>query len=322
MNRISVNQSTSEGFQVVHCSTGTLALVVMPELGAKLCSLRDVRSGREWLWRHPRIPYQRVPHGSSYIREADTGGWDECFPSVSECNYPSPPFQGALIQDHGELWSQKPSFNVIEGDDSVTLYARWHGIALRYVFERTITISADSSKLHFEYNVRNTSDAPLQWIWSAHPLIGIEPGMQLLVPPSARFHVGGTLPSNLLTQDSGLHFPMHVGKTDLTTLPDASANIAIKLWSDPLDEGWATLRATDGEFQLRWDPILSPQLGLWLNLGAWGADGGAPYYNLGLEPCIGAQDSLADAVTRYHLFETLPAHASHKWWLEVELALI
>jgi hypothetical protein len=63
-------------------------------------------------------------------------------------------------------------------------------------------------------------------------------------------------------------------------------------------------------------------LGIWLNLGAWAGDGGAPYYNLGLEPCIGAQDSLADAVTQYRLFETLHPGAERKWWLEVELVAL
>ena len=106
---------------------------------------------------------------------------------------------------------------------------------------------------------------------------------------------------------------------DLTTLPDSSAAIALKLWSDPLADGWATLAASNGELRMRWDPALLPQLGFWLNFGAWAGDGGAPYYNLGLEPCIGAQDSLADAVVRYNLFESLAPRAARTWWLEVEL---
>ena len=96
--------------------------------------------------------------------------------------------------------------------------------------------------------------------------------------------------------------------------------MALKLWSDPLAEGWATLRARDGEFRMRWDTEPLPQVGFWLNLGAWAGDGGAPYYNLGLEPCIGAQDSLAAAVHQYKLFETLPPRGSRTWWLEVELS--
>src|SRR5262245_34070136 len=95
-----------EGFDGIHVHTGLIELTLIPELGGKVSSLRDTRNGREWLWRHPRYEYKRVPHGSSYITEADTGGWDECFPSVAQCQYPSAPWQGVPIQDHGELWSQ------------------------------------------------------------------------------------------------------------------------------------------------------------------------------------------------------------------------
>jgi hypothetical protein len=70
---------------------------------------------------------------------------------------------------------------------------------------------------------------------------------------------------------------------------------------------------------MTWDVTLLPQLALWINLGYWAAVGGEPYYNLGLEPCIGAQDSLAEAVTRSQQYALLPAGATRSWWLEVEL---
>ena len=113
--------------------------------------------------------------------------------------------------------------------------------------------------------------------------------------------------------------PASVRGIDLSSLPDAGAGIAAKLWSDPLEEGWAALRARDGELRMRWDVALLPQVGFWINLSAWAGDGGAPYYNLGLEPCIGAQDSLAEAVQR-NLCATLLPHGSRAWWLELTLA--
>jgi len=86
-----------------------------------------------------------------------------------------------------------------------------------------------------------------------------------------------------------------------------------------MEAGWATLKARDGELRMKWDVSRLPQLAAWMNFGAWAADGGTPYYNLGLEPCIGAQDSLNDAVNRYQLFGALPPHDSKNWWLEIEL---
>jgi hypothetical protein len=323
MKHCSVARITIDGFDAVEVNTGLAALTLIPELGGKINSLRDLRSGREWLWRHPRMAYRRVSHGSSYVAEADTGGWDECFPTVAPCDYLTPPWAGSALPDHGELWSQWAVLGVVENAESIRLRTRWRGIALPYTFERTITLTAGAARLRFEYAVTSDADAPVQFIWSAHPLLAIEPGMQLRMPSSARFNRWVAIPPDLLAQERGLSYPLTVraGRhtIELTSLPDAAAGIALKLWSDPLDEGWCALRAWDGVFHMRWDVAQLPQVAFWMNLGAWAGDGGAPYFNLGLEPCIGAQDSLSEAVARWNLFATLPPRGSQQWWLEVEL---
>jgi len=321
VNSFSINRSIIEGFESVQINTGVMELSIIPELGGKINSLHDNRSGREWLWRHPRLEYKRVPHGSTYVAVADTGGWDECFPSVSQCDYPSAPWQGALIQDHGELWSQIAEFELLEQTDHVVLQTRWQGIALPYSFMRKITLTTNSSRIHVDYQVENKSDKPINYVWSIHPLLAIEPGMELLLPSSAHFNVGGAFPQDLISAENKLRFPFAASGLNFPALPETTAGVAIKIWSDPLpvDEGWASLRANKGEFKMRWDVTLLPQVAVWMNLGAFGMDGGSPYYNLGLEPCIGAQDSLADAVNKYDLFSTLPPHSSKTWWLEIEL---
>lgn len=322
MSPFSISRTTTEGFESIRVHTGAVELTLIPELGGKISSLRDSRTNREWLWRHPRFPYRRVPHGSSYVAEADTGGWDECFPSVSACSYPSEPWQGVAIQDHGELWSQAAHFEMNEEVDKVILFNSWQGIALPYTFSRNITITENSGCLRIDYEAENKSDQPINYVWCIHPLLNIEPGMELYLPTSARFNVAGTIPANLLASMENLRYPFEVPGLKFPSLPETSAARAIKIWSHPLPSGetWATLRAPDGEFRMKWEATHLPQIAVWMNFGAWAADGGAPYYNLGLEPCIGAQDSLADAVTQYHLYATLPPHASKNWWLEMELA--
>jgi len=318
---LSITRSTTEGFKSLSIQTGVMELSIIPELGGKINSLRDIRTGREWLWRHPRFEYKRVPHGSSYIHEADTGGWDECFPSVAECEYPSAPWQGAAIQDHGELWSQAAEFEINEQADKVTLFTRWQGIVLPYTFIRTITLTENSARIRVNYTVENTADQPINYVWCIHPLLAIEPGMELRLPPSARFNVGGSIPQNLVSPEKKLQYPFAASGLNFPLLPETSAGLAIKIWSDPLPagEGRASLRARDGELQMRWDVAFLPQVAAWMNFGAWAADGGTPYFNLGLEPCIGAQDSLNDAVNLYKLFATIQPRGTKNWWLEIEL---
>ncbi len=312
-----------EGFAALAVDTGPLALTVIPALGGKIASLRDTRSGREWLWRHPRLPYRRWPHGSSYM-VADTGGWDECFRSVSACAYTSPPWEGAAIQDHGELWSQPTDGLATDRLDGLTLTTRWRGVALPYVLTRTLTLTTGAATVHVDYRVENPSAAPIDFIWCVHPLIAIEPGMRIETPPGARFHCNGTTPPGALTAMNDLPFPLSLERPggeaiDLSALPGPEAAVALKLWSAPLKEGWARVHAPDGALALRWDPASLPQLALWINLGAWAGDGGAPYYNLGLEPCIGAQDSLEDAVRLFRCFATLPPGGQRAWAYDLEL---
>jgi galactose mutarotase-like enzyme len=298
-----------------------MELTLVPDLGGKISSLRDARTGREWLWRHPRYPYKKVPHGSSYIEHADTGGWDECFPSVAACLYPSEPWEGAAIQDHGELWSQDAEVEITEERGKLLLLTRWQGVALPYTFTRLLTFTADSSLIRADYEVTNKADQPIHYVWSIHPLLAIEADMELRLPAWAQFNVAGSIPSGLVSSQKALAYPFAAPGLNLPTLPDPSAARAIKLWSDPLpsDSGWAALIAADGQLQMRWDASLLPQVAVWMNFGAWSADGGGPYFNLGLEPCIGAQDSLADAVNQYNLFAVLPPYGSKSWWLEIEL---
>lgn len=323
MSQLTVVRGELAGFETIEAATGALALTLVPALGAKISSLRDLRSGREWLWRHPRMAYARVPHGSSYVQLADTGGWDECFPSVAACAYPSAPWAGAAVQDHGELWSQPADCALEQRGDTLALHARWQGLALPYCFERTITLTAGSASAQLAYAVTNLSDAPLQFVWCAHALLAIEPGMRLLLPEPARFHRLAFAPQPL--NDREIAFPFvaagRSGPADLRALPGPESGLAIKLWSEPLPagSGWAAMRAHDGELRMRWRVDELPQLAVWMNLGGWAGDGGAPYYNLGLEPCIGAQDSLAEAVDDYRLFATVPPRARRTWRLEVEL---
>ena len=226
----------------------------------------------------------------------------------------------ATLRDTAQITTD---FEIIEQTDKIKLINRWQGVVLPYTFIRTLTLASDSSVIRVDYEVMSRVDQPIHFVWSIHPLLAIEPGMRLHLPQSARFNVAGSFPQDLVSQQKDLQYPFAASGLNFPALPDPSTGRAIKIWSDPLpaDSGWAMLLANNGQLKMRWDVALLPQVGAWMNFGAWAADGGTPYYNLGLEPCIGAQDSLADAVTQYNLFATLPPYGSKAWWLEIELTI-
>jgi galactose mutarotase-like enzyme len=316
-------ERTRHSFHTIEASNGLIALGVLPELGAKIVSLRDLRSGREWLWTSDRVPLARHPYGVSYIENADTGGWDECFPTVAACDYPLEPHRGAPLPDHGDMWAQAWSNKVVRSADRIEIVTSCSAIVVPCVLSRTLILRPDTAQLELRYQVHNTGSYEVAFIWSAHPLLRIEPGMALEFPTSARFNVYSATARTHLSKRHGLHWPMSVRSEGrdivIDPLPGPDAGVAFKIWSEPLAEGWARLIANDGSLQLRFDVAEIPQIALWLNAGGWTGIGGEPYYNIALEPCIGAQDSLAEAVTHYHQYAIVRPRETRRWALTVDL---
>ena len=94
---------------------GTTKVVIIPALGGKIASME--MAGREWLWTSDVIAHQAPIDGASYVETADSGGYDECFPTVASCTLPAisgryaalslpNAYSGLALPDHGALWSQ------------------------------------------------------------------------------------------------------------------------------------------------------------------------------------------------------------------------
>jgi galactose mutarotase-like enzyme len=318
-----VSERTRHSLHTIEANNGLIALAVLPELGAKILSLRDLRTAREWLWTSDRLPLVRHPYGVSYIENADTGGWDECFPTVAACEYPLDMPPGLALPDHGDLWSQAWTSHVQQREQRIDIVTVCSAIALPCDFSRSVSLRAGVASLDMHYAVRNTGAYDIAFIWSAHPLLRIEAGMMIEFPASARFNAYSATAATELPQRHGLHWPVPVRRAGrdirIDPLPGPDAAVAFKIWSEPLMEGWTRLVANDGALRMRFDVGEIPQVALWLNAGGWSGIGGEPYYNIGLEPCIGAQDSLADAVKHYRQYAVLRAGETRRWTLTVEL---
>lgn len=320
MATVRLTETTVAGFHALTIENDSIACTLVPALGAKLASLRDRRTGHEWLWRNPCLPFRRVGRASSYVAAADSGGWDECFPSVSPCRYPLAPWRGAVVPDHGELWAQEARIETTRDEaGGASIRAALAGVSFPYTFARTISLVPDSDTLRLGYEVRNESAHRLACIWSAHLLIPLEAGMRLDLPAGTIVHVNagtrGDAPA-----PSTYPWPPQTGACPFPALPAPDVGVACKLWSEPLREGWAELVGGAGRLRFSFDPVLLPQIALWINAGAWAGAGGAPYNNLGLEPCFGAQDSLAEAVTHDRPYGILPPGEARTWWLDTTLS--
>ena len=314
------------GFDALVADNGLIRVTVVPALGGKIASLVHLRTGREWLWRNPVLEPQMARAGASYAAEHDLGGFDECFPSVAATRYPGDPWDGAEVPDHGEIWSRHWTADTRCDGSVIDIRLSTAGGRFPYRFERTLELRRDASFLTLAYTVTNQSPHPFPFIWSSHPVFHVTPGMKLVVPlrqmrvygsPQDRFGpLGREVAWPLVTDTEGRHW-------DLATVPERTAGIAVKLWGQAPASGVVALEdiGAGAALRMRFDPAEVTHLGLWLNFGGWsGVPGADPYFNLALEPCIGAQDDLALAVRRFRDHGTLPPLGHRSWRLDVELA--
>ncbi len=317
---MSFRQTKVSGFPAVALRSAEIEVVAVPAIGMKLTNLRRL-TGREWLWRSDQIPLALPQPGASYVETADSGGWDECFPTVGPCPVPDSSAPGRSLPDHGELWSAPWNSSVYEHAEGTTLAGSARGQVFPYEFHRQVTLDPDQPVARFRYRLRHTGTEPFPWIWSSHPLLNVQPGSVLTIAGLSQVKVAAVHGRNDLDVDDVVSWPGAIGgEADQFTFP-AEGGWAVKLFGDLGPEG--SMLLTDprqGEqLEFRVQPEEVPQVGLWINCRGWAPPGRQPYYNLALEPCIGAPDRLDIAVREWRTAQTLKPGEEREWSLEVRL---
>jgi galactose mutarotase-like enzyme len=309
-------QTTVSGFPAIALRSDELELVAIPALGAKISNLRRHR-GREWLWRSDQIPLAIHNRAGSYVLTADSGGWDECFPTVGACELPGP--RPASLPDHGELWFSPWECSVYDTARGSTFAGVVRGERLPYELTREVTLDAGDPVARFRYRLVHLGGEPFPWIWSAHPLFNIQPGTTLELPSTSQVKVDAVHGRKEQRNDV-IPWPIDHGEKAFT-LPSPDARWALKLFGDIGPSGRAIL--TDPRAGERLEIVVPadqvPQIGIWINCGGWAPPGKTPYYNLALEPCIGAPDRLDQAVNEWQLGQTLEPGETREWGFEVGL---
>jgi galactose mutarotase-like enzyme len=317
---MSFRQTTVSGFPAVALRSAELELVVVPSLGMKVTNLRRL-NGREWLWRSDQIPLAPPRPGASYIETADSGGWDECFPTVGPCPVPGAPPGTPPLPDHGELWSAPWTSSVYDHAGGTTVAGSAVGAAFPYEFHRQITLEAGEPVARFRYLLRHTGDHPFAWIWSSHPLLNVQPGSLLTLPGIRQVKLAAVHGRPDLTENAVVSWPDAVGGGDGGFGFPESGAWAIKAFGNLGADGRMVLtdprRGERLELRVRAEEV--PQVGLWINCRGWSPPGRTPYYNLALEPCIGAPDRLDLAVLEWGTAQVLHPGEEREWSIEVRV---
>lgn len=301
----------------VQLANDHLVVSFLPELGAKMNSLRSVRSGREFLFQPPELAYRLAAYGASFA-SYDTSGFDECCPTVAECTYPRGKFAERRMPDHGDLWSAQWECEVRDKE----LLFETPGKSLPYRFRKAVRLEANVVVLSYE--IMNTESEQFAFLWSAHPLLAVEPGCRVVLPEEvSQVFVNWSREERLGKFGDSCGWPIAAAKdgeeVDLSELRNRSARTADKLFTSRLSSGYCAVRypLRNEEIVFEFDPDLVPYLGIWICQGGWPSLTRG-HFTLGLEPCTGCPDSLCEAMNR-GTSDVLQPGQQKKWELRLKI---
>jgi hypothetical protein len=277
-----------QGFEVYVINNGDIELAMVPDLGAKIISLKNLRTGREWMWHPPggRKLFANVLHED--FSRSPLVGVDECLPTVAPCIW-----QGRNLPDHGEVWSEAWRVEPEAWANGMLKTS----IRLKispFEFERTIELR--DNEVRIDYRLQNLSARPEAFLWAFHPLLNLQPDDQLELPDSTR----------ALLEDAAW--------VDAVP-PSLPERKSAKVFAKPVIEGLAGIRnCKRGErLEFVWDPTENDTLGLWLTRGGWHG-----HHQFAIEPSNGDNDSLATAA-RVDRCGVVPASDSVGWQMCLRL---
>ena len=278
------NYPAVPGFDVHTLRSEAVALSVVPELGAKIISLKDLRTQREWLW-HPRDNlelFRNRPRDA--FSDSPLVGMDECLPTILPCTW-----RGRELPDHGEVWNQAWEVD----QDAWQLGVLKTVIKLKsspFVFERAIALQ--ERQIRIDYKLTNLENTEEDFVWAFHPLLRLMAEDKLELPGSTR---------KLLNGETWV---------DAVASAIPTSNCA-KAFAHPVSEGWAAVinGVTGDRLEFVWDSFQNNSLGLWITRGGWHG-----YHHFAIEPTNADHDSLATASKRKRC-GTVAGNGSVRWQL-------
>ncbi len=289
-----------------------LIVKVIPNSGGKIQCIYDKEGQKELLYQSPWEKYRVSAYDTSY-GEGEFSGFDEMFPAISEGYYPSGPWKGARVPDHGEVWSIP--WSVIDTNACITLEV--YGVRFPYRLRRKIEFSGEKG-VRLSYTAENLSDFDFEFIWAAHPLFNCSENTVIVLPESVS-SVINTEPSVRMGGYGRIH-PWPITQTpegemyDMTRVAPESSRFYEKYYVyGKMQEGWCGLQDTKtGRFiKLSFPVDVVPYLGMWINEG-----GLAGEYNIAPEPCTGAPDRI-DTAKQWGQAAVIAPKSEYGWHLSI-----
>ena len=287
--------------------THAMRVVVTPSFGARVVSLIDKRTGRDWM--APGSESASTGEDAVYLG-AEAVGWDECFPTVSPWDASRTPWQRTL-RDHGDLWGRPWH---VQAETETALTTGFDAKDFRFV--RALEIH--DAQLQATYAVENLGGSSLPWMWALHALLAVTPEDRLVLADVDQVEASFLERKGQSISPRRLPWP---GPSDnvplaLDRIHPATATFAGKLYASNVARSHASIGHEGSWLEIGWLAADTPHLGLWLNYGGWPQVG--PTHHIAIEPTTAPVDHLGEAIVS-KTARSLEPGETHRWAVSLTL---
>ncbi len=242
-----------------------LRVVVLPDLGGKIWSIRDKAHDRELLWHNPRVPPSSAPFGARYD-DWFAGGWDDLFPNDAPVL-----LDGQPLPDHGEWWARPCRWRIDEEPGTLRLVLSGLGLVTPHRWERVIELREDERAIWCSTTIRNEGHAPLPFLWRIHPALPATPGSRIEIPSE---HVVIEAASSPGLDRRPFAWPLarttDGGVSNLGVCPEPGHERMLQAYATRLRAGWCALTGADGlGVGFAFDPAAIDTVTLFATFGGW-----------------------------------------------------
>lgn len=260
-----------------------ISIILEPDFGARVTALVDRQTGRNWL-----VPgaLNGSQEDNAVFGGQESCGWDECFPTVAPCASAT---WKRNLRDHGDMWARPWATKMIN-EAFHSVYA-----GTGFQFRRQIKLSGNS--VIVDYQVENTSEAEIPYLWSQHCLLACKPGEHIVLDGIEILDMGN-------------------GAPDLGPIRSVDANYAFKSYGQVKKRASVGINGGEENIRISWSATAVPFFGLWLDYGGWPTD--SPVHQVAFEPTTAPADDLNEAIGQSNEIWLTP-NGIHSWQVTFEL---
>jgi galactose mutarotase-like enzyme len=285
-----------------------LRVVLTPEFGARIISIIYKPTETEFVWHNPRVPVMRPTYKPEF---EDMSGFFDCVPTCEGCS-----FKQWQLPMYGEVASEPwGMLKPYRKTGSITVGLERKCQIYPLMVRKTLRLTKKDSMLELNYTLTNLSDKRLEYHYSGHNTIAINPNYRIILPNEVKvLKRGMAITDRLGNLGDEIPWPITSDKSgkpvDLSRVGQATEGTGENLYTPALKESWAAALNEKREEAIgfSFDARVLPYLLVWINWGGY-----LGYYHIALEPTTGRPDNLNVAVNDWKNYAILEARSKVSW---------